>query len=584
MKITLYKNCCLNNKYQEVFYNTKLETYLNSLTKLSFTLNDVYYENNMEVVFDYEIFTREGLVIRSDNVYDFNYAKIEENVSSILTPDLVRYCFIKNIEVKNGVVYLETEEDIWASYSAKMQGTNVCNLTNSRRTAYGTGMVLSPLKIPYNYDGNNKLNIKKLPNITYGKCYAIAQIQYYKLSASDEIEGTDVGFFILGKGSGQIQSALSISDIVDDYDRIIEGVMRFINYVPTTKYLINNEEYNYTIGEIYIVPEWFNIKAILEKNIQDDTKYNVFGYWELGSLYVGRYLVKCDFTKSYDLQELVSITIANNYKNISFGPLSNQLKLINNGSSIVAKLLGCINNNGFTLMLNYQNQLIDITKDFEYIAPIELIDSATYQQRKISLTLKNRSYDFSIFETAMGISDDQNKIVGNIGQAIGGFKTGNMSAGFGGAMGAVSALHDTIIKGVEIGKLVGDKELVNAPMYSNAKGVFKNNAFFLNYVYGVFISEIDADNKQFVKDFVDNFGYDSFYFINSQAKFEAILKTDLYNQENFHYNVIKISSPNVYGSFTNDIANVLNQILETGVKIWYDATKTEDPYTNGLLS
>ena len=58
--LTLYKNCRLNNSYQEVLflneYNStgmsSLENYLNSLTKVTFTINDFYYENSGELVID----------------------------------------------------------------------------------------------------------------------------------------------------------------------------------------------------------------------------------------------------------------------------------------------------------------------------------------------------------------------------------------------------------------------------------------------------------------------------------------------------------------------------------------------------
>ena len=162
MTITLYKNCCLNNKYQEVFYHEKLETYLNSLNKFSLNLDQSYYENNMELVIDYTWFQSEGGLFVEKNIYDYNYCKITETVGLSLQPNLIRYCFIKSINVKNGCVYLELEEDIWASFSSKMTGTNNCVLINSRRKYYGEGVQPGPLLLPYNYEGNNKLKLTSL--------------------------------------------------------------------------------------------------------------------------------------------------------------------------------------------------------------------------------------------------------------------------------------------------------------------------------------------------------------------------------------------------------------------------------------
>ena len=58
----------------------------------------------------------------------------------------------------------------------------------------------------------------------------------------------------------------------------------------------------------------------------------------------------------------------------------------------------------------------------------------------------------------------------------------------------------------------------------------------------------------------------------------------LSSENQFNYNVVRITSPNIYGSFSNEIANKLNDILSNGVKIWYDATRALDGYTDSLLN
>lgn len=588
MNLTLYKNCILNNKYQNVFATTPndetsksvLEKYLDNLEKTTIDLPNAYYERNMEIVIDYAWFETNGSVILRNEIYDFNYCKITENTGVIPISFVTRYCFIKSIEIKNGCVYLELEEDIWSSFSNKIEGTQPCMLINSRMRAVGEFGSLGIAKLPVQFDGNNELRYENLANINYDECYVICQIQYYELTSGDKIGSVNVGFFVMARHNGDsTANSVPESCLTMTYVNLKETLFRLINYQATGKYIFNNIEYNYSIGDIYIVPKWFNIKSLLNSY---NGQYHVDGRMLFFGIYNGAFAIDFDVSKMNILNELVSFTIPNSYKYFSFGPYTAQIKIEQNGTTIPVKLLGGASENGFCIKLNIQNQVIDITTEFNYLVPYERINSAEFQQRKISLSLKNNELDYSIFSKAVDISNDQNKIVGGVGKAIASYYQGNISGMIGGIEQGVSAIHDTAKDIGSVVKLSKDKVLVNTPMYSNAKGTFKNNSYFLNYKYGLTLCKIEPDNEFYVKDVVDNLGFNVFLFIK-YADFTEFIVGNNYIPDHIHYNSLKFDGINVYGSFTNEIAEKLNLILSSGIKIWFTETLLEDDLTDWII-
>ena len=101
MKVTLFQNCKLNNKYSDVFYNkTYLEGYLLTLTS-TVVLNDS------------DIFSREqdDLIIDDANITDFkqyNYMKIEDTIGTF-------YAFVRSIRWVNEIYVISYEEDIMSN-------------------------------------------------------------------------------------------------------------------------------------------------------------------------------------------------------------------------------------------------------------------------------------------------------------------------------------------------------------------------------------------------------------------------------------------------------------------------------------
>lgn len=554
MTITLYKNCCLNNKYQEVFYHTKLETYLNTLNKYTLNLDTSYYENDMELVIDYTWFQNEGGVLVSKNIYDYNYCKITETFGISLEPNLVRYCFIKSINVKNGCVYLELEEDIWASFSSKIQGTNPCILSNSRRKTYGQNTTLSLLSLPYNYDSNNKLDITSLSYTGNSiDVYMLVEFQLYDINSYEEPNADRDVFYAIVK-------TLTFPETFN----ILEQNARKLMANMSSKTIRGK---NYQVGNIYAIPN--GLLSISDFDAQDENLFDGLVMREaIGSI------------------EHIILTgsITNNYKNLFIGALDNYIKLVNNGTSIDYQITFSCCDAGVSLKLNCSNQIIDLTNSFKYDVPFQGILSEEFAARSVANSLKeNKIYlqkDATQIDAVMSIGSAMFSGLGSV------FAEGN-SGVFGNANSMLLNIKNAVQKWGGIGdeQKILDSEMwaVKAPKYCNSKGIINNLSTLTNIAYGLCIGKISPDNNSFVKTFVDNFGYNSYLFLDNTLLSE-ILKTDLYVQNSFHYNAIRFTSPSLYGNFTNEIANKLNSILSNGVKIWYDSTKTLDSYTNDLLS
>ena len=277
-------------------------------------------------------------------------------------------------------------------------------------------------------------------------------------------------------------------------------------------------------------------------------------------------------------------TITNNYKNLFIGTLDNNIPLKNNGTSISYEVKFSCCDAGISLKLNCSNQIIDITSSFIYEVPFQGILSEEYATRMIAGNLKtNKLLTQKEMSQTEGILSIGSAMFNGLDAVF--TKTNPFMS----ANNMLQSIGKAVInmEGVGGGKQqLYDYEIWanKAPKYSNSRGVISNLNSIAPICYGLIVGRINPDNSSFVKSFVDNYGYSCYLFINTQTIFEAILKSDLYLENMFTYNVVKIASPNIYGSFTNDIANKLNEILSNGVKIWYDATRTLDTYTNSLLN
>lgn len=582
LRITLYKNCILNETYANVFSlglksnKSILEHYLDTLNKKVYEINFVYQENSGTLVFDFDIDVM-------SNIYDFNYMKVETIDEDSIK--ILRYCFIQNISIKNELVYLEYEEDIWHSYINKINGINESYVDASRLINYGNNFSLKVRTLPFEFQGNKKLLFSSVD--TFSKFIAVFELQaYYTSGQGDQTyrktmyvfaDGTEYETGIFGKTIKEIETLLS--SLEQNKPNYI-----FIDRVGA--------EYKYEIGDIYIIP----IEFINLTDIEVEGKIGIYMPDHSFSIRTNVYKILNDLLSS-GLISSYSKTIQNNFKLISIGTLSSQFKIIPNGNEFSFEILYSCSLCNFVIKLNINNTIVDITNDFLYQLPISSLNSEQLSQLKIArntskselkedLRIANAELVQKEVENTAKIAKGSEKVVkgsilaGATGGLVG---TGKIVSGVSDiAIGTSAIVTDAIITNANKNKIKAEISRVDAPVYTSNNGNFGNSPSFINAKYGIVILSVNSQNDDFVKKALNNLGFIAYEFLNDISKLR-INDADFFILNEINYNVISFKSVSCYGSFPRSIAKILNGILESGVKIWYNENMQDDNYINGVV-
>lgn len=117
MRLTLYKDSILNDKYATVFdchdrfwsnaADTPFQKYLRQLVQKHFDLPFVYMKESGTITVDIT-------VPQSYDIFEYNYMSLTDDEYK------TRYYFINDIELGHNIVSLTYSLDIWHTYSAKM--------------------------------------------------------------------------------------------------------------------------------------------------------------------------------------------------------------------------------------------------------------------------------------------------------------------------------------------------------------------------------------------------------------------------------------------------------------------------------
>ena len=598
MQITLYKNCCINNNYQEVFAlspkvlndssTSPFLLYLNSLTKITIDIDKTFVENSGMLIFDYT------LLGSYTNIYEFNYMKVEFTLSDNTTK-IIRYCFINDIILRNELVYLKYSEDYWHSYSDKISGILPSLLISSRVVNEYDNMHLIYSFLKQDYDSLNGFTITPQYTISSNdKVYVIIEFQSYDLTT-------------LTANPEQTDRTPFYAMVYDENQNLLTGqnafnkILKLIRSMPTAKLedMDNNAHRYYDIGNVYVFPKIFNMDNIVagsfkkigsEVTIDNIPSILPFAHYKL---------------VSGDLTTLTTKTInIENYKNVQIGTFKTRLNITPNKHVVSSSLKFLFTGSllGIQLIMDFQGQVADITEDFRLDIPIKSISAAEYKQQKIATILEqlhlagkiaNGVWDFAENDFAY-----RNRQVQNLGSFGGNYMTGEESAG-GDAMMYV-ALAKTLAKeasnavgyinsrnkiGLSMFKNMGDFYLLSAKAYGHNFGILGNSSEnILNVVHGYFIFTKESINSNLVKDVINNCGYGTELIIDN-SNFSKLKLQDANYFQNLqtpiNYNFIQFENANVYGNFTNKIAKILNEILSNGIKIWYDENKNNDNYVVG---
>ena len=210
----------------------------------------------------------------------------------------------------------------------------------------------------------------------------------------------------------------------------------------------------------------------------------------------------------------------------------------------------------------FQNQIYDITKDFQIDIPISIQTADVTQQQATAREL-------SQLNAKLGIARGAMQIVGDVADVALGATQANISSSWGkqlkGAGQITSGLMDVGSGAMNIVSQKKQLDIANRALYVSNKGTAINTSVTLNAYYGIVIFEIQPDNEVEVQANIDNCGYVCNEIVDNLFNTITTGTTNKWNVMQFDY-------VNIYGKFTQRIADVLRDILNAGFKIWYDET------------
>ena len=415
-------------------------------------------------------------------------------------------------------------------------------LTRSRIIDYGS------YKIPFyslgmEYQGNNELKITQLFENTTNKFNLIMQTQVYKLSEQGELSQRDI-----------LESYVALKQSDDTYRSSFSSFealyLAKALTVKSSKTQLASGEY-YEVYNILILPESLHI--LQESDVT--LSYNVFDNVFIIALVE-------NVVSMTNINYTATKTLPCNYKQFKVGTLLNAYDLVQNGTDITVKIGYYATNTDFNIYLNFQNQIYEITKDFMLDLPISVQTADVTQQQATAREVANLNAKLGIAKGAM-------QIVGGVADVALGASQVNISSSWGkqlkGAGQITNGLMD--VGGGIINIISANKQLdiANRAMYVTNKGaeVLSNTAMIA--VYGIVVYEIQPDNEVEVQANIDNCGYVCNEIVDDLFNTITTGTTNKWNVMQFDY-------VNIYGKFTQRIADVLRDILNAGFKIWYDHT------------
>lgn len=615
MILTLYKNCILNDNYNEVFDLTKktrvidgitesysvFTDYLKGLDKNIINLPNVYYSRNMS-------FT---LGISGDNkakeAFEYNYCKIEAE-------GIIRYCFITDIELANSVATYYTEEDIWSNYAYDMQ-FRYGYLTNALRTSYKkvdndgniTYKDINYYTLPTGYQSNNlpKYGRERTMDALYN---IVLQLQTYNLetggATSKRVVRTVLLSFLTETGIDpetkeaiwNVSYNFSEKEVLDYLTnlQIASSAKTIALGKNIISYYTDKETYdaNFQIDNITILPKDWNITEKMATITQDKLKEAIVGLYvtQISETELVQGITFINFPQVFygndyshiTPKELISGELENDFKIISFGTRTGQYEINMNGTSIPYSVDLSSDDTNFKILLNLQNKCIDITNDFVLEIPFDVVTADTTAQRKIA---KNTAIYNGVANIIGGTAETALNVTalatGNVtsssssvlkrsyktptyGEKYAGKRylssrkvtseTTKSPLGTGSASGILGGVRD-IADGI-----VGIAN-ANTPQYTTNTGTFVTSEALLNAVYGLCYLYIEPDNSEFVQNMLNLIGYNVF---------EVIYDNIIFNQDFIFDNVLKFETVDIYGSFPLSIKEALETILTNGFRIYYN--------------
>ena len=535
MIIKLYKNCILTDAYSEVFdvnhkdanAKTALDRYLETLEQKTIATPHTYVTNSGKISFD----------LNDDDgteFYDFNYMSITDEVNNF-----TRFCFIDAVTVVNGIAVVSYIEDLWSNYAPSLQMRKSL-LTRSRIIDYGS------YKIPFyslgmEYQGNNQLSFIRLTELS-GNVAIFAQVQIYKTSE---------------QGKQSEREVLNCRMIkTDNTEFNINGAVIAINEFvknSSVKKLkkVNNEEYNYESFNYMIVP----IEYADNSGNDVETVLTAEGQGISLNVLIGDSVAVTTQAK----------TVQSDFKQFKIGTFTNAFDIVQNGTNILVTIEQRNTPLETLFYLCFQNQIIDISSSFKYIVPISVQTADATQQQATARELAQLNAKMGIASGAMQIGSAANDAAMGASKVAFGASTGHLGSVLKGSEQISGAPFKA---GQGIMNIISSKkqlDIANRAMYVSNKGTAVSNSAIVNAKFGIVFYVINPDNEVEVQANIDNCGYVCNEIVDNLFNTITTGTTNKWNVMQFDY-------VNIYGKFTQRIADVLRDILNAGFKIWYDET------------
>ena len=569
LKITLYKDCILTRDYKEAFNMrnaSNIDTYLATLTKLDiYSGDDVYFTNSGTISVE-----NTGLTAFTSDIY--NYMVFESGASK-------RYCFIKNITLVNETAIIEYEEDIWSNYSGSL------------KLRYGTiqyakrieGIINpSPEKfLPKEYDGNQPLTLSTFSGLSSKYCYVIADISIYKIVSTNPPEfSTRISYScLIGNTIQRLDSQDNpIGSPVSSYKwRVDNDTLRILSNIKIasstqvvwpniagTTIPSSDTSWRYELMNIKLIPaglgeDWF--KSYTDTGLQK--LFNTFGSWS------GRYFeTGLDYASVHPDVYILSYLGGDKYLNVAglegnliltksiikamtdftvkgFINYSRAIPFTVNGLDMTVDFMFTCNAYCSSILLNINNEIIDVSNDFTLQLPLSVQSADITQQQAISRSLSDMQMAMGQVQTVYNGGMDVAKNIGTLN-----------SIGF---------LNSWVGTGMNMTMQSINREALNAKQFATNKAISIQQKAVENCLipYGFYLAKITPNNSADITNFINKFGYryNDLYVVDSN-----VFDTTAYDQ------YVQFSSVAIYGSFSNDIADKLKQILLNGIYLFATST------------
>jgi hypothetical protein len=591
MRITIYKNCKLSNKYEEVFKSTTLlNTYLSTLSSLViYNGDDIYFTNSGTLSID------------NESTFDgskYNYMKIEVNAS------ITRYAFINSIVVVNGVAVIDYSEDTWNNYAIDNTGYSfnikhsiLAQATTLSASSEYTATEINelPKKLPIEFEGHNRpYFVISDDNPLETSCYVIVTASLYKLNTNHEVNTRLISNYLV---SYQRNNTVSPAPIVAPEDAIehktwpidantLYNISEIIA-ISSDAAVQNLQWYDYgynwkfEILNVKLIPysighEFFS--SLLSSNDDCDagitydfeTSINKWGvnttdgtptafptsikFYNLMRSDVYRYK---DGNGDYRWTHNGIIpkecpyydgTIEQDWQTFSIGNFSRTIPNTPDGQDHSYRIYFNADADSNNLTLCYNNSVYDISSDFTLQFPINVQSADITQQQQIAQKTGN-------LVTMLGLAKDGANLGWSIGSAIGKGTSGMSGGSMGAVSGIGSGVSQIVAQGVSIASTGIQLDASNQAQYVTNKAISTNDLTLYNCMLGG-LRDMQSDpvNSTLVNKAISEYGY-----------LYKIIVNDITLLSNSAY--VRFDTINVYGNFSQVIAREIETILTNGIVV-----------------